>query len=83
MKYLAFAEYVFLDVSQNCEKKGRFKHAVDLIRFVRKHFDDFFCIGATIEPEEVIRCSEEYLAHLKNKVRFNYYLSCGSSFLRK
>lgn len=64
-------KYVFADVSEKCEEKGHFKYAADLVRFVRKHFDDYFCIGTTIEPEEIIRHSQEYLSHFRNKVRIN------------
>merc|ERR1719248_126162 len=30
---------------------GGFKHAVDLVKFIRKEFGDYFCIGVAAYPE--------------------------------
>merc|ERR1719353_1505172 len=31
--------------------EGGFKHAVDLVKFIRKEFGDYFCIGVAAYPE--------------------------------
>merc|ERR1719421_375189 len=33
------------------QEEGGFKHAVDLVKFIRKEFGDYFCIGVAAYPE--------------------------------
>ena len=51
-----------------CE--GGFSHAVDLVKYIREKYDDYFCIGVAGYPEGHTDCEskEADLLHLKEKV---------------
>ena len=49
--------------------EGGFEHAVDLIRYIRKHYDDYFDIAVALpegHPQGTSRAEE--MQHLKAKV---------------
>jgi methylenetetrahydrofolate reductase (NADPH) len=50
--------------------EGGFSHAVDLVRFIRKEFGDFFCIGVAAYPEGHIDAEsfDKDLQYYKEKV---------------
>merc|ERR1719313_2893363 len=50
--------------------EGGFAHAVDLVRFIRKEFGDFFCIGVAAYPEGHIDAEsfDKDLQYYKEKV---------------
>lgn len=50
--------------------EGGFEHGVDLVRFIRERFGDYFCICVAGYPEGHIDCEsyEQDLQHLKEKV---------------
>merc|ERR1719498_2055526 len=50
--------------------EGGFSHAVDLVRFIRKEFGDFFCIGVAAYPEGHIDAEsfDKDLRYYKEKV---------------
>merc|ERR1719454_2312037 len=50
--------------------EGGFSHAVDLVRFIRKEFGDFFCIGIAAYPEGHIDAEsfDKDLRYYKEKV---------------
>ncbi|KAJ1922554.1 methylenetetrahydrofolate reductase (NAD(P)H) met13 [Tieghemiomyces parasiticus] len=47
-----------------------FAHAVDLVRYIRQHYGDYFCVSVAGYPEGHLDATspEDDLAHLKNKV---------------
>ena len=51
-------------------RQGGFLHAVELVRFIREEFGDFFGIGVAGFPEGHIESDsyEQDLQHLKEKV---------------
>merc|ERR1719387_1020623 len=50
--------------------EGGFGYAVDLVKFIRQEFGDFFCIGVAGYPEGHLECEsrEADLKHLKEKM---------------
>merc|ERR1719407_446917 len=50
--------------------EGGFSHAVDLVRFIRKEFGDYFCIGVAAYPEGHIDAEsfDKDLQYYKEKV---------------
>ncbi|KAM0786327.1 hypothetical protein ACM66B_001801 [Microbotryomycetes sp. NB124-2] len=50
--------------------EGGFNHAIDLIRHIRKHYGDYFCIGVAGFPEGHPHSPgpEEEMRHFKNKI---------------
>jgi methylenetetrahydrofolate reductase (NADPH) len=50
--------------------EGGFSYAVDLVRFIRKEFGDYFCIGVAAYPEGHTDCEsfEKDMGYFKDKV---------------
>ncbi|KAI8081400.1 methylenetetrahydrofolate reductase-domain-containing protein [Halteromyces radiatus] len=53
---------------ESCE--NGFEHAVDLVKYIREKYGDYFCIGVAGHPEGHMDCpdKEQDLLHLKEKV---------------
>lgn len=51
-------------------KEWEFNHGIDLIRYIKKHYGDYFCIGAAGYPETHLEApsTEDDLTYLKEKV---------------
>lgn len=49
---------------------SQFKHAIDLVKYIRLKYDDYFCIGVAGYPEGHIDCPdmEQDIVYLKEKV---------------
>ncbi|KAI9473683.1 MAG: methylenetetrahydrofolate reductase-domain-containing protein [Benjaminiella poitrasii] len=49
---------------------SEFSHAIDLVRYIRQHYDDYFCIGVAGYPEGHIDCPDRVqdMTYLKEKV---------------
>lgn len=49
---------------------SEFQHAIDLVKYIRKHYGDTFCIGVAGYPEGHIDCpdKEQDMQYLKEKV---------------
>jgi len=57
------------DQPKDNPKKGFCKYAVDLIRLIKEHFGNYFCIGVACYPEghQEAKSLEEDIEHLKEK----------------
>merc|ERR1719473_438001 len=54
--------------------EGGFAHAVDLVRFIRKEFGDYFCIGVAAYPEG-------HIDNPDNQLYFDFVKKCRANGL--
>jgi methylenetetrahydrofolate reductase (NADPH) len=72
------------DQPKDNPKKGFCNYAVDLIRLIKKHYNDWFCIGVACYPEghQEAKSLEEDVKHLKEKVEAGGSFAITQMFFR-
>lgn len=57
-------------IKENDDSKCDFPYAIDLIKFIQKHFRNDFIIGVAGYPEKHSTDAPEHFAYFMEKVRF-------------